>query len=46
MLFPELKRASEWTEGASDMLNKDIDPKWFEAVNLDFAGFAGARARL
>ncbi len=44
MLFPELKRASEWTEGASDMLNKDIDPKWFEAVNLDFAGFAGARA--
>lgn len=43
-LFPELKRAREWTDGASDMLNKDIDPKWFEAVNLDFSGFTGARA--
>lgn len=44
VLFPELKRAGEWTEGASDMLNKDIDPKWFDAVNLDFSGFSGARA--
>lgn len=43
-LFPELKKAVNWVSGASDMLNKDIDPKWFDAVNLDFAGFSGARA--
>ncbi len=44
LLFPELKQASQWATGAADELNKGIDPKWFDAVDLDFPAFSKAKA--
>lgn len=44
LLFPEMKDASLWATGAAEELNKGIDPKWFEAVNLDFSAFAKAKS--
>jgi len=44
LLFPELKQASLWATGAADELNKGIDPKWFEAVDLDYSAFSKAKA--